>query len=94
MPQAKETHALSQLFQEYREKEKMRRRGEAKGEEAGVEKGGGGGEGKKREANKKGQLTSKEEKQTWRKKKCSSKRDKDGAVVSLGLLWIKDCEAS
>lgn len=39
---------------------------------------------------KKGQLTLKEEKQTLRKKKCSDKCDKDGAVASLGLLWIKD----
>lgn len=45
MPQAKEMHSFSQLFQEYRGKEKMRR-GEANREE------GGGGE-KDREANKK-----------------------------------------
>lgn len=45
MPQAKEMHSFSQLFQEYRGKEKMRR-GEANREE------GGGGE-KEREANEK-----------------------------------------
>lgn len=74
----------------------MRRRREANREEAGVQKKGDGGwRGKKREKQiKKGQLTSKEEKQTWRKKKCSNKRDKDGAVVSLGLLWVEDYEAS
>lgn len=52
MPQAKEMHALSQLFQECRGKEKMRRRGEANREEAGVEKGVGGRRGKKSERSK------------------------------------------
>lgn len=41
-------HALSQLFQECRGKEKMRRRGEANREEAGVEKGSGGAEREKK----------------------------------------------